>query len=480
MNQAKDIAQPWINGEWRSTAAHFESTNPANGQLVSVLGDADNTLAQVAIDAAQSAFRNSIWSKDRGLRIRVLLELADRLDALKPMLIEQLSTENGKLSFEATGEVNAAISKVRYTAALANVHAGRAAEVAPGLSATQSWEAAGVAGIIVPWNAPVILMIRSLAPALAAGCTAVIKVAPQTAATSHLVAKCLSEIEGLPAGVVNIFSETGSAGAQLLTESPGVNVISYTGSTSVGRAIMKAAAPTLKRLNLELGGKSPCIVCRDADLDRTVPGLVFAGTLFAGQFCMAGSRILVHSARAEELQDRLTKALRAIRVGPASDPHSQMGPLIDLENRERVRALVAESGDDGEVLVQGEPISKKGAFLGPSLVAPRRVDASIVQEEIFGPVMTFETYDSAENAVELANATEFGLAASIWSSDHDRIEALTRSLNAGTVWVNGHGFIADQFEEGGFKQSGIGRLNGLAGLETFLEAKTIYRFPPKE
>lgn len=320
------------------------------------------------------------------------------------------------------------------------------------------------------------LAVRSFAPALAAGCTVAMKLPGQTGLVNGLLSEVVAATTSLPAGVLNIFTESGNDGAPLLVSSSEVDVLSYTGSTAVGRKIMEQAAPTLKPLSLELGGKTPMVVFDDADLDATVPVLTKAVTTFTGQFCMTGSRILVQRGIADELRRRLTAALEAVKIGPGDDPASEMGAMIDERNAERVERTVADAAAYADILVRGE---RNGAFIRPSLVEVTDVATPIVQQEVFGPVATFEVFDTEAEAIERANATEYGLAASIWTRDVDRPVRVGREIKAGTVWTNVWAVVHDQFEEGGFKQSGMGRLNGVRGLEEFQETKHFVHPAPR-
>jgi acyl-CoA reductase-like NAD-dependent aldehyde dehydrogenase len=448
------------------------SLAPADGSILGEYADADRGQATEAIAVARAAFDSTDWSRDRQLRHRVLNQLADGIERRTNDLVHMLAKENGKVLDEARLEVGLTPSKLRYYAALALSEGGRAAEVAPGLHMSTVPEPVGVAGVIVPWNSPVVLSVRSFAPALAAGCTAVVKMPAPTALVAGLLHEIYAETPDLPAGVLNSLTESGDDVARLLVSSPDVDAVSYTGSTHVGRLIMSEAGKTLKRLSLELGGKTPMIVFDDADLDGVVPVLTKAVTVFAGQFCMTGSRVLVQRGIAGELRERLSKSLTAVRVGPGDDPASEMGPMIDAANAERVDRIVAEAESYARILVRGGPEKAGSAFYRPSLVEVEDPSTPIVQQEVFGPVATFEVFDTEEDAVRLGNITEFGLAASGWARDVDRPRRVGRQLKAGTVWTNTWAVVVDQFEEGGFKSSGIGRLNGLRGLEEFQEYKT--------
>jgi len=301
----------------------------------------------------------------------------------------------------------------------------------------------------------------------------VVKMPAQTALTNALLAKIFASVQTLPSGVVNIFTESEDAGARELVASPKVAVVSYTGSTAVGAKIMSAAGAQLKRVSLELGGKTPMLLFRDADLDVAVPTLTAAVTTFAGQFCMTGSRILVDAPIIEEVRDRLAASLQAVKEGPGIDPTTQMGPMIDHASVDRLDNIVKAS--DADVIVEGGPTGGPGSFYRPALLGVQNLTSPLIQQELFGPVATFEVFDGEAEAIERANATEYGLAASVWTADGARSLRVSKAIEAGTVWTNAWAQIFDQFEEGGFKKSGLGRLNGPGGLAEFQEVKHIFR-----
>jgi betaine-aldehyde dehydrogenase len=472
-------AQHWINNQWANSENQKESVNPATGEVIGTYADGGKQEALVAIAAAKNAFRDSIWRSDRPLRDKVINELADQFERYQDRMVELLMLENGKVRSEAEFECRLVAPKFRFYAALALTEQGRALETKPGAFSMVLSEPIGVAGIIVPWNSPVILMVRSLAPALAAGCTVVIKMPAQAAQVTALMSEVFGSVKDVPAGVLNVFTESGSEGAALLIESPDVPVISYTGSTRTGQILMRNGAARLKRFNFELGGKTPMIVFDDANLDVTLPTLVKAITVFAGQFCMTGSRILVQNGIANRLKNRLSDRLRKVKVGPASDPSSDMGPLIDRPNVERVDIIVEEAIQSGAtVLTRGGKVSEgalaKGAFYAPTLLEVTDNSLKIIQEETFGPVATIQVFETAEEAIALANDSIYGLAASVWSQDVDLPLRIARELQAGTVWINSWAQVSDEFEEGGYKLSGIGRLNGFAAMHDFVEYKHIF------
>lgn len=473
------VALHWINNQWVSSKNQKDSFDPATGEVTGKYADGGKQEAEAAVNAAKDAFQRSGWKTNRQLRYKVLNQLADQFDLSHDRLVEMLMLENGKVKNEAEFEFSLVAPKLRYYAALALTRYGRAMETKPGTFSMVLNEPIGVAGIIAPWNSPLILMIRSLAPALAAGCTVVIKMPSQSAQLNALMCEVFASVTDVPAGVLNLFTESGSEGAALLVESPDVPVISYTGSTRTGQLLMRNGAPGLKRFNFELGGKTPMIIFDDANLDMALPVLEKAITVFAGQFCMTGSRILVQRGIADKLKKGLSERLHKIKMGPASDQRSDMGPLIDKQNAERVDQIVENAIKQGaKPLVRGGKVTegdlRKGAFYAPVLLEVTDNAMAIVREETFGPVATVQVFDKAEEAIALANDNIYGLAASVWSQDVDLPLRIARELQAGTVWINNWAQVNDEFEEGGYKSSGIGRLNGLGALDTFIEHKHIF------
>ncbi|GAA0536111.1 MULTISPECIES: aldehyde dehydrogenase family protein [Streptomyces] len=473
----------WINGRRSTDGPVHTSVDPSTGEVVGTFHSAGRTEAEAAITAARTAFDTTGWSRAAAPRAKAIHELADNLAARADDLATMLSRENGKLLRETTWEVALAVDWLRYSAASALTQiAGRAAEPAPGLYFQSAPEAAGVAGIISPWNSPIVLTARAIGPALGAGCTVVVKLPGQTALTNALLGEVIEETTSIPSGVVNLLTEAGNEVAPLLVSSPAVDVLSYTGSTEVGRAIAAAAAPTVKRLSLELGGKTPLIVFDDADVDSLLPLLVGACTLMNGQFCVTGSRVLVHRAVADEVRAKLSASLQSVQVRPANDPASQLGPLIDKAAVERVDKLVEEATSYAKVLVRGGPLEdpalEAGAFYRPSLLEIEELDAPLVQQEVFGPVQTFEVFDDEADAIRRANATDYGLAASVFTGNDLRARRVGREIRAGLVWFNTWGLLTEHFEEAGVKQSGYGKLCGPAAIEEFQNLKVYATAAP--
>ena len=476
------IARHWIDDEWVESDTVSESINPATGEVLGRWEDGGETEARAAIAAARRAFDTSPWSRDRSLRNKALIEMADAFDAHADELGPLVTKENGKKLAEGILEATIPGVTLRHAAGQALTDTGIAAEVAPGQWFSTYAEPAGVVGVIVPWNSPVVLLIRSLAPALAAGNTVAVKMPGQTALVANFVSRIIAEVESLPGGVVNIFTESGNKGSPYLVASPDVQVISYTGSVAVGRLVAAAGAPTLKRMNLELGGKTPMIVFDDADFDAAIPILVGAVTTFAGQFCMTGSRILVQRGVADELRSRLAEAFEHVRVGNGLDPDTDMGPLIDKTAVARVDGMVEAALAYATPIARGGPVTDgalaAGAFYRPALLEVEDVGAEIVQQEVFGPVATFEVFEDEADAIARANATEMGLSAAIFTNNLNISRRVTRGVAAGTVWTNTWAGINDGFAEGGFKQSGIGRLRGPLAITEFQEAKTVVHAVP--
>ncbi|MBA4741679.1 MAG: aldehyde dehydrogenase family protein [Azoarcus sp.] len=470
-----------IDGRWQAASAgrFADARDPSRATIIGRFADSDMTDAEAAIAAARRAFERPDWAQAPRLRQAALLAWADRLEARADALARLLTLENGKVLAQSRGEIAGAISEVRYYAGLARHLPGHVLEVEPGAYSTMLREPAGVAGIIVPWNAPVVLLVRSLAPALACGCTAVVKPAPQTALITAAVISELVAAAAVPTGVINLVSETGHAVAQTLVASPEVDVLSFTGSNAVGQRIMADAAPTMKKLSLELGGKSACLVFEDADIRNVAPKLAAAATIISGQQCTAARRVLVHASRLDEMKAALTGALRALRIAPGEADGAQVGPLIDATAHAHVAERVAAALDcaDEVLLPGGRPADApaQGHFMAPSLVFHRDTSAFFVQEEIFGPFLVLEGFDDERDAVARANHSEFGLSASVWTHDGARALRVARALRNGTVWINDHNKLFAEAETGGYRRSGLGRLHGYDAIHDFTEVKHIYQ-----
>ena len=475
------VARHWIDGQWADSDEHRNSVNPATGEVIGSYAMAGPKEAQAAIEAAKRAFADPAWRTDRLLRARVLNRMADRFEERTSDLVELLGLENGKTHDQGRLEVAFAPETLRFNAALALTDTGTNSQVSEGELSLVVRQPVGVAGIIAPWNSPVALGIRSLGPALGAGCTAVMNLPHQTAQVNSLIAELVGGTPELPAGVANTITG-GHVSGDVLVRSPDVPTISFTGSTATGREIMAAVAPNLKRVGLELGGKTPLILFQDADLDQALPIVVSALIVFSGQFCMTGSRLLVHEAIADRVRTELAARLQAVRVGPAADPASEMGPIIDKPNVERIDKIVQDAIEHGaQVIVRGGPITDgplaAGAFYRPALLEVGDNSLPIVQNEVFGPVLTMQTFGTEAEAIAMANDSEYGLSASVFSRDVNVSLRVALALESGSVWVNDWARLHDQFEEGGFKGSGLGRMRGFAVIDDFIEYKHVRLHP---
>ena len=474
-------AKQLIAGAWRDAEGGTRGTsiNPADGSPIGRYAAGGRADAQAGIAAARRAFDRPEWAQTPRLRQQVMLQWADALERRTDELARLLTLENGKVLAQSRGEIGGAISEIRYYAGLARFIPGHVFEVEPGVFSTLLKEPAGVAGLIIPWNAPVVLLIRALTPALAAGCTVVIKPAPQSALITAAVVAELHAVAALPAGVINLVSETGHEIAQELVSSADVDVISFTGSNATGARIMAAAAPTMQKLSLELGGKSACLVFDDVDVERIAPQLAAAATIISGQQCTAARRVLVHASRYEAMKAALANALSAMVVARGDAPGAQIGPLIDLASRDRVDAQIERAmAEADEVVLRGrrpDGTLTEGSFLTPTLLAHRDTGAFFVQEEIFGPLVVIEKFEDERDAVARANHSDYGLSASVWTHDGARALRVARALRNGTVWINDHNKLFAEAETGGYRRSGLGRLHGYDALIDFTEIKHIYQ-----
>jgi betaine-aldehyde dehydrogenase len=417
------------------------------------------------------------WSRDGRLRAKVLSDWASALEANAESVADLLVQEVGKVVAEARAEVALSVDALRYNAGLARHLGGIAGPLHDGSIAYVERSPIGVSGFIVPWNGPVSMLFRDLAPALAAGVTAVAKPSPLTPLSTQRAIQIGIE-SGLPSNVVNVVFGDGDVG-QTLVEHPRVRAIAFTGSTETGRQVMRSAARDFTHVLLELGGKGASVIFEDADLEQALNACVRGAFFTTGQFCMATTRILVERSIYPRARDVVVDLVKSMRAGDPRDPESDMGPLISPQQRDRVMRYVDIAKQTATVLCGGEPIDGSGSGMTPTVVTDLPSDSSLTREEVFGPLVTLEPFGSEAEAIQLANLAQFGLASSVWTADVGRAWRVSRAIEAGTVWVNRLHRSFAETPSGGMKQSGIGRTRGIDGLQFFTDTKHInWEVPP--
>uniref|UniRef100_B0T3Q7 Aldehyde dehydrogenase n=1 Tax=Caulobacter sp. (strain K31) TaxID=366602 RepID=B0T3Q7_CAUSK len=468
-----------IDGAWVEAAAgeRLDVVNPADGKTIATIPAAQAADVDDAVAAARRAFEARRWSGlTPGARASILWRVADLLEARIDEFAELETLDNGKPVTAARAmDIPAAAATFRYWAGWCTKISGQTPAVdLPGeYMAMTLKEPVGVVGLITPWNFPLVNAAMKLAPALAAACTIVLKPAEQTSLTALRLGELLQEA-GVPAGVVNIVTGLGRVAGAALAGHPDVDKVSFTGSTTVGKELIAAARGNLKRLTLELGGKSPTIILPDADLSRAAPAAANAIFRNAGQACAAGSRLLVARERFDEVIEAVAALAGAHRLGPGLDPATTMGPLVSALQQDRVLGYVESARQDGATIaVGGGGHGSEGFFVEPTVIIDPTASARVMREEIFGPVLVATAFDDVDHLAALANDTVYGLSAAIWSRDVSSAYRLARSVRAGTITVNSGMVVGPNLPFGGYKQSGWGREGGLEGLDAYLETKTI-------
>lgn len=460
--------------------ATYETTNPATGEVLGRASDATVADAEKAIAAARRAFDETDWATDVELRQTCLRQLHQGFlkeqDQLRALMIAEVGVP--EMLTRGPG-LDVPIAMVEYYADLLDSYSftedlGEAETMGRVSHRWVEREALGVVACIVPYNYPFQITIAKIAPALAAGCTVVVKAPPQTPWTAAAIGRVVAEHTDIPPGVVNVVTSSAKDVGEVLVTDPRVDMVSFTGSTAAGRAIMAAASPTVKKVFLELGGKSAFVVLDDCDMDIAAMLAGFTICSHSGQGCAITSRVLVPESKKDEAIEKISGILAGVPYGDPVDPATMMGPLITEEHRSRVDGFVQRAVDAGaRVVVGGKAADRPGYFYEPTLVADVDPDDELAQEEVFGPVLTLLTYTDDDDAVAVANNSLYGLSGTVLGEDQERATAIARRLRVGTVSINGGMWYGPDSPFGGYKQSGNGREMGVPGLEEYLETKTL-------
>ncbi|MFC8066317.1 aldehyde dehydrogenase family protein [Streptomyces sp. NPDC057293] len=476
------MSELFVDGEWTGAVggARRDVVNPFDASVVQQVAEADEADVDLAVRAARRAFDRGDWSSaPTRERADVLLRVARFLLRDQEEIAHVESLDTGKTLKEARIDVEDVSNAFRYFAEIADKDGGRIVDVGPDVLSRVVYQPIGVCALIAPWNYPMLQASWKVAPALAAGNTFVLKPSETTPLSTIHMVRLIAEA-GAPPGVANLVLGPGSTVGAAMSAHEEVDLVSFTGGLATGRRIMEACAPGVKNLALELGGKNPNLVFADCDFDAALDYALDAAFLHSGQVCSAGSRLIVQDELHDRFVERLAARARTIRLGSGLDPATESGPLSSAEHRAKVEGYLEIARDEGARLVCGgtrpdDPELSRGFFLLPTIYADCDRSMRIVQEEVFGPVVTVERFRTEDEAVELANDTRYGLAGGVWTSDASRAQRVAGRLRHGTVWINDFHPYLPQAEWGGFGRSGIGRELGPTGLREYQEAKHIYQ-----
>lgn len=468
----------YIDGQFVESFSQktFDTYNPATGEVLAAVYEAEEKEIDRAVRAARKAFDDGPWSKmSAAERSRLMYKLADLMEENKEELAQLETLDNGKPIRETTAaDIPLAIEHMRYYAGWSTKIVGQTIPVnGPFFNYTRH-EAVGVVGQIIPWNFPLLMAMWKLGAALATGCTVVLKPAEQTPLSALYLAELIEEA-GFPAGVVNVVPGFGETAGQPLVDHPLVDKVAFTGSTEVGKLIMERASKTLKRVTLELGGKSPNIILPDADLSQAIPGALNGVMFNQGQVCCAGSRVFIQKKQFDNVVADMVSHAQKIKQGAGLHADTEIGPLVSIEQQNRVLGYIEKGLNEGaELLTGGDKPFEQGYFVSPTIFADVRDEMTIAKEEIFGPVISALPYEDLDELIERANNSEYGLAAGVWTKDVSKAHYIANRLRAGTVWVNCYNAFDAASPFGGYKQSGIGREMGSYALNNYTEVKSVW------
>ncbi|WP_400162684.1 aldehyde dehydrogenase family protein [Brevibacillus sp. TJ4] len=470
----------YINGEWvhARSGKTREVLNPATGEVIALAAEGDVEDARDAIQTARQAFDSGIWSElpaaERG---RYLLAIADKLEQQSEEIVRLETLDNGKPLRESAFDVADAVACFRYYAGIVTKPDGQTYHVSDPMQTLVVREPVGVCGLIVPWNYPLLMAVWKIAPALAAGNTIVFKPSEVTPVTAQKLFAIIDEV-GIPKGVANMVMGAGPTVGNEIAESHLVDKVSFTGGTVTGRSIMRAAAGNIKKISLELGGKSPNIVFADADFETAVDYALFGIFANQGEVCSAGSRLLLEDSIYDRFVARLVERTKKIRIGSGDDPATEMGPLVSQAHMEKVLRYIELGKEEGATLLCGgnritENGLDKGYFVEPTIFTDVTPEMRIVQDEIFGPVLVIQRFSDEAEAIRMANDTPYGLAGGVFTQDGAKALRVIKKLRAGITWINCFNPTYNEAPWGGYKQSGIGRALGTYGYEEYTEVKQI-------